>query len=258
MLSAIAAVMLATAVVLDGDPVSSKNDQPMIGFDVYRKGERIGRHEIAFRQADDALRVEVSIDLSITFLFFTAYSYEHRVVETWRDGGLVALQSRTDNNGEPMEVEAKAAGDRLDVIPAIGASYVLNDPILPTTYWHPRTQQAERLLNTQTGETMDVTIAAKGEREMRSTPWGPVEVQQYLVEAARDWSIWYDPAGCLAGIAFTDKRGAPIEYRLTDYPNPDVHSWIAETPLLSHFAGCAIGKPSLRATADMTGTAAGR
>jgi len=250
MLSAVVSFILGAAVA--SAETSDKDGGATLGFDVYREGERIGRHEITFTPAGETLRVDVAIDLRISFLFFTAYSYEHRVEEVWRDGRLIAMSSSTDNNGEPLQVSARAVEGGLKVMPAEGQAYLVAEPILPTTYWHPRTLEADRLLNTQTGEAMDVAVRSIGDREQVDTPWGPVAAQQYLVEAARDWSLWYDPAGCLAGVAFADKRGTEIEYRLTDYIAPEGFAGMSEVPDAAPYRNCAIVRAA-RATADAAG-----
>lgn len=246
MTAGIAAIGQADA----SDQAAAGAPAPVIGFDVYRKGERIGRHEIAFERSGDGLRVTVDIDLSVSFLFFTAYSYRHRVETLWREGRLVELFATTDDDGREQDVRAEAVQQGLEVTPAAGEPYLAPATALPTTYWHPVTPQADALLNTQTGELMEVSVRLVEEGVMRRTPWGEVKVDEYLVDGPRDWSLWYDEAGCLAGIGFSTERGTPIEYRLTDFPQPQAHAWLADTAALSRYTACAVGDAGTGAQAS--------
>jgi len=229
---------LAPAGVAVGEP--EPESRAVIGFDVIRKGDVIGIHEIAFSREENRLVVDIAIDIEVSFLFFTAYSYTHRAREVWQGDRLVRLQSETDDNGKILRVDAEAAGDGMRIRDATGEEQLVKGELLATTYWNSATLQAERLLNTQTGEVMDVRIEARGNPEELPSPWGPILAQEYRVITEESWSLWYDPAGCLAGIEFTVRSESPIRYRMTDYPIAESHPWIAETPLLERYAGCTI------------------
>jgi len=236
---AITAFCLSFAGVLAGSAASAEagdSKAAEIAFELTRKGDRIGTHRIAFTREDGALKVAVDIDIKVKFLVFTAFSYEHRVRETWRDGRLVALEATTVQNGEESRIDGRALGDVFEMTAADGSVSRLPADVLATTYWHPRTRSADRLINTQTGEVMDVTVQPADSAVELAAPWGEVDARRFDVSARRDWSLWYDPAGCLMGVSFTGKDGTEISYRLTRHIDPQAADWIAEEPLLSHFA----------------------
>lgn len=217
----------------------------VIAFDLIRKGDRIGTHEIRFTREDDELHVAVDIAIKVRFLFLTAFSYEHRLRETWRDGRLVALEATTIQNGDDARVTGRAVGGVFEITAADGAVARLPADVLPTTYWHPRTRSAETLINTQTGEAMNVTIQPADVKTGLEAPWGEVEARRYDVSARRDWSLWYDSAGCLMSVSFAGKDGTEIAYRLTRHIDLQTTAWIANEPLLKHFATSpSLGRPA--------------
>lgn len=232
-------LLLALAVLDAMAPAAAQKAEPQpaeIEFDLIRKGSDIGTHQIRFTREGDALHVAIDIDIKVKFLFFTAFSYEHKVRETWRDGRLVALETTTVRNGDEARVTGRAVGQVFEVTASDGAVKRLPADVLVTTYWHPRTRSADMLINSQTGEAMDVTIRPADRMIGLEAPWGEVEARRFDVSAQRDWSLWYDPAGCLMSVSFTGKDGTEISYRLTRHIDPGTAKWIADEPLLEHFA----------------------
>jgi hypothetical protein len=114
-------------------------------FRVLLDGREIGRHTFTREgEAGDA-RVVSEARFDVRFLFVTAYRYEHRAEERWRDGCLVSLEARTDDNGKRKDVRVRPPGCTLSF-----------------AYWDPAILGAERLLNAQTGEIVPVRSTALG------------------------------------------------------------------------------------------------
>src|SRR5690606_27129350 len=91
---------------------AAKAEEPRdVAFDVYRKGELIGAHEIAFRRNGDDLEATIDIRLQVDVLFLPVYRYRHQNRETWRDGRLVRIETETDDNGDSFYVKGEAGPD---------------------------------------------------------------------------------------------------------------------------------------------------
>src|SRR3546814_2411116 len=67
-------------------------EEPMV-FDVLRDGSKIGEHRVLFEREDGILKVSVETDMSVTFVFLTVFSYEHKRIERWRDRKSTRLNS---------------------------------------------------------------------------------------------------------------------------------------------------------------------
>lgn len=180
-----------------------------IVFSALRKGDPIGTHALRFRREGPLLRVDVEIDLLVRFAFVPVFRYTHRGAETWRDGRLVALDTRTDDNGEDFAVTARVEGDRLRVEGAHGELDLPSD-IVPTSYWDPTTPLSRTLLDTQRGRALSVQTRKVG-RERVALPERAADCRRFRMRGDLNLELWYTEADELAKIAF-EARGAAIEY----------------------------------------------
>lgn len=194
---------------------AAKAEEPRdVAFDVYRKGELIGAHEIAFRRNGDDLEATIDIRLQVDVLFLPVYRYRHQNRETWRDGRLVRIETETDDNGDSFYVKGEAGPDGFRVESTAGA-HVAPADVIPTSWWRPDTVRRSALLNSQRGEMMRVEITPLGEEQVE-TAAGAVSAQRYRVDGDAQLELWYEADGRLAKIRFAGSDGAPIEYRRRD------------------------------------------
>lgn len=227
----------------------TRADGTEIAFEVFRNGDEFGQHRIAFSRKDDSLVVTVDIALKVKFAFFTVWSYDHQARSEWRDGRLYRLETKTDSNGKKRQVTGEATAEGFAVTDAEGRQTVLSADIVPTTYWHPQTRNQSQLLNTQTGNVLAVTIRPAETLDEIQTPWGSkVEARRHKIDAAIDWSVWYDGAGCLMSLFFVaEKDGSKIDYKLRRHLNPETAAWLKDEPLLTAY----VNSPSLQRGRDV-------
>jgi len=185
-----------------------------VAFDVFRKGEPIGTHAIAFREAGGRLEVEVAIKLEVKLLFVTVFRYDHVNHETWEGGRLLKIVTHTDDDGAAHAVrgEAAAGGFRVTAPPP---GYAAQADVIPTSWWNVETVRRSELLNSQKGELMRVKILP-GPEEAVTTAKGDIPARRYQVTGDADLELWYDRDDRLAKIRFKGGDGTPIEYRRRD------------------------------------------
>ena len=82
--------------------------------------------------------------------------------QVWQGGCLVALEARTNDDGDRNTVQARAEGPNLLVL-ARGSREQLEGCVTTFAYWNPAILKAERLLNAQTGRLEKVRIEAQGQ-----------------------------------------------------------------------------------------------
>ncbi|MEJ2384963.1 MAG: DUF6134 family protein [Xanthomonadales bacterium] len=164
-------------------------------FRVYLDDREIGYHEFTVTERDGRRDVETTARFDVKFLFINAYSYDHQNRETWSGDCLQGLDAVTDDNGTEYRVngEAKPNGFLLNVNRA--AERIGSDCVRTFAYWNPAILQADRLLNSQTGELADVTIRSEGPDTLEIGPHR-VAAEQYTIET-EDGPIrlWYAPGG---------------------------------------------------------------
>jgi len=136
-------------------------------FDVFLDERPIGVQRFGLETTSNGLRVEVDAAFQLRVLRITAFSYEHRNVELWRDGCLHSIESRTNSNGTPYRVKGSAAGDAFLVSNGAGEQR-LAECVGTFAYWDKRELlQRSKLLNSQTGDYVNVAARALGPGKLK-------------------------------------------------------------------------------------------
>jgi hypothetical protein len=130
-------------------------------FRVLLDGKEVGWHRYVVRGDGATAEVESRAQFDVRFLLLNAYSYRHTARERWRGACLDELESRTETNGRVEQVAAVANDDAMLVDGPSGDAR-LAGCVMSFAYWDPRILRATRLLNSQTGELLPVSIAERG------------------------------------------------------------------------------------------------
>jgi hypothetical protein len=165
-------------------------------------GKPIGQHRFSVSGEGEERKVVSEANFTVKFLGLTAYRYQHKATEQWRDNCLTALDSNTDDDGKPERVRA----DRNDAL--------LKGCVMSFAYWNPAIQGQGRLLNAQTGklETVQVKRIGTGSVDVRGKP---VEATEFRISgAANPIVVWYSAEGNWVGLDSTVAGGRKLSYRL--------------------------------------------
>ncbi|HYF16224.1 MAG TPA: DUF6134 family protein [Ramlibacter sp.] len=76
-------------------------------FEVRLDGRPIGTHRFVLSGPAAARQVESTARFDVTLLGIPLYRYRHEARERWRGDCLVELQSRTDDDGKPVQVDQR-------------------------------------------------------------------------------------------------------------------------------------------------------
>ena len=130
-------------------------------FRVLLDGREIGIHRYALESAGEGIVLRSEAAFDVRLLYVSVYRYRHEAVERWRGGCLASLESRTDTNGKRIAVTAAVEGGGLAVTRPAGRD-LHRGCVMSFAYWDPRILEADRLLNSQTGEFVAVQVAPRG------------------------------------------------------------------------------------------------
>ena len=180
-----------------------------IAFSVYRDGSPLGRHEVRFRRDGGDLHVNIEIELEVKLAFLTLFRYSHRNHEIWRDGRLVSLETRTDDDGTAYRVSGRATGEGFLVEGAEGR-LLLPAAVIPTSYWNPATLAQTALLDTQKGRLREVAVREIGPETIDAGGQG-APATRYRMTGDLELDLWYSPQGEWMRIAF-EAKGATVDY----------------------------------------------
>lgn len=210
-LAALPALALPGAAAALASSAPSNPTQP-IRFDVRRGGEPIGTHTVQFQRSGDDLIVDVEILLEVRVAFVTVYRYRHTNREIWRQGRLISVDARTDDDGEALFVRASAGNGGLRVESGEGVVTAPADT-LSTSYWNRETVRQSRLIDTQYGRVASVTSTPIGARSV-DTPSGVVRAECWRVTGDLELDVCYADDGAWVGLDF-QARGSQITYART-------------------------------------------
>lgn len=197
-------VALAAATAADGRataPVTARLD-----FAVSRADSPIGTHRVAFTPLGDRLQVDIEIALEVRVAFVTLYRYRHVSREIWVGDRLVALDTRTDDNGARHEVRGRATADGF-AVEGTGGPVLAPADIVPTSYWREDLLRTGAMLDTQSGRLVAVTVTPVPPPPGEGRP-----ARLYRLSGDLDSEIGYDAAGDWITLRFT-ASGAEIAYR---------------------------------------------
>ncbi len=197
----------------------ANNDKRTWEFDVYLDDKAIGYHnfEVANQGARTVLETEAEFD--VKFLFVTAFRYKHSNTEIWSDGCLDELYATTDNNGELLTVTGAEESKAFEVSSKRGEQ-TLSGCVRSFAYWNPDILEADRLLNSQTGEYEDVDVQLEGE-DLIKVAGQEVVANRYRVSVSRgDIFLWYTKSDkTWVALDAPAKGKRRIRYQATDISN---------------------------------------
>ncbi len=171
-------------------PASAMEPDLSWRFGVLLDDKRIGFHNFHVSRDGDRQLLETEAEFDVKFLFFTAFRYRHQNVESWNDGCLSSIDASTNSNGRELDVRGRRAADGFEVTGKAGSS-TLPDCVRTFAYWNPDILEADRLLNSQTGEYEDVSVAFESD-DVVNVGDRTVHALRYRLSAkAGDITLWY-------------------------------------------------------------------
>lgn len=180
-------------------------------FRILRGGDDIGRHSLAARLTDGVFEIDIDIDIRVTLLGFTAYSYTLTNRERWRDGTILSVDSQTDDDGDAAYARIRGSVDGLE-IDGSGYSGRVRREAVTTSYFATEFLTRRPWISSQSGKPLDIAVPEK------SVP-GQVRVTGEL-----ETTLIYDAEGEWRGSRF-DARGSTITYELIEESGSIADLW---------------------------------
>lgn len=182
-----------------------------LDFTVLRDGDKVGSHQIAFHRNGDALEVDIKTRIAVKLAFITVFRFEHDGHEVWRDNKLVAMETKTHDDGEDHSLVATADGNgELNII-GDGQERTAKDSAIPASLWNSTFLETRELLNSLVGTDLNIDVAYKGEEQVQVNG-APVQAKHYSMTGDFPRELWYDDDRVLVKIAFKGQDGSDIQY----------------------------------------------
>jgi hypothetical protein len=180
-------------------------------FEVFLDDKPVGFHDFRLSDAGPARELHSEARLRVKFFGLTVYDYVHRSEELWHDDCLLRVDARTDDNGEDFFVRGSVSDGRLRVVNATGAAG-LSGCVMSFAYWNPAILQQQRLLNTQTGEYVDVSVQRLGESSPPQSD-DPPAAHYRIRSADAAIDLWYSAELDWLALSSITPDGYRLHYR---------------------------------------------
>jgi len=180
-------------------------------FTITRNDDPIGTHTLEINRSGTETTVNITTELAVNVLFFTAYHLEQKESERWVDGHLVALQSATDNNGARHKVAVAMRGSEL-TLEADGKKSRLDKDIVPASFWNPEFLRRAVVLDPQDGRVAPMTVVDGG-LENLTVGNRTLQAHRYTVKGRYSQDVWYDDRGRLVRVKIIGSDGSVILYK---------------------------------------------
>jgi len=193
-------------------------DQDLV-FRVLLDGDRIGYHRFKVTHQGQKQIVDIDAKFKVTFLGIPLYHYRHQNRETWEQGCLASIASKTVDGRDKFHVDGHVSGKQFDLSTQDGDSSLDAGCVMTFAYWDREFLKQSKLLNAQNGEYLPVKITAEGVEDL--------QVRGRTVKASRhrilnsdkgiDITVWHavDDGRWLSLESKVD-GGRVIRYQLAD------------------------------------------
>jgi len=181
-------------------------------YAVIRNGDQIGSHVLDFNRAGDSIEVRIATNIQVKVAFFTVYRFEHNGVESWRKDRLVALKSRTNDNGTAHALSVAEEAGKLR-INGDGAVAFADPAIIPGSLWNPAVVRQSIILNSLDGSQMKVVIKDMGEERVHARE-SDVSARHYRISGQLGRDVWFDRNGTLVRMHLKGQDDSDIYYEL--------------------------------------------
>jgi len=182
-------------------------------FDVTLDGLPIGTHRFTLRDDAGTMRLTSEASFRVRLLVVDAYSYVHRADETWQGDCLVALDSRTVEQGKTTRVAGRTEGDAFVVEGPDGRATLARCP-MTFAYWNPRILREAELVNPQTGLATPITVRSEGVETVKVRGASVQAVRQRIQTEKTTIDVLYGPGDEWLGLRSKTHEGHVLAYHL--------------------------------------------
>lgn len=197
---------LLVGLALSAAPRTLAAETEVRKFNVSVDGKPSGQYTMTFTRDGGTLGIVSEAQVKVKVLGVTAYHYDFRGVEEWKDGRLQSLRSRSDDDGKKFDVTATAGEKGLAVKINGREKTVRGDVYLTTACCLPDAKRRDGdlpLMESDNGQEIAGKIRQVGSGPM--TVCGTsVNATRYRLTSGTVHDIWYDDAGRMVRQEWTE------------------------------------------------------
>lgn len=209
-----AALLALLLVALPASAEQADVQADQLTFRVLLDEREIGEHRFIISPEAGGTQVHSQARFDVRVLGIPVYRYRHENTENWgEDGCLRGISSRTTANGDRFQVDGRRDDDVFRIETGSEPFEFDGGCVMSFAYWDRAFLQASRLLNSQTGEYLDVRVESLGDKQW-SRNGSSVSVTGYRIVA--DGTDSTDATDIRVFYASDDGRWLGLESRVAN------------------------------------------
>ena len=182
-------------------------------FRVFLDDDEIGFHHFSLMDSGEHKEIYSKARFDVKFFFINAYSYQHDNVERWQGNCLKAINAFTNDNGEEYKVSGKQNDDAF-IITTNNSQNNFPACIKTFAYWDPEFLQETSLLNSQTGEMIEVESRFIG-NESLSHKGEKIDARRYRLSGDKlQIDLWYSSDDRWLALESLTEGGRVVRYAI--------------------------------------------
>ena len=182
-------------------------------FKVFYGDTEIGEHHFNLVKNKGSEKVEIKADFNVDILFINVYSYTHNNIEVWKNSCLNSIESSTIDGGDEYLVKGINENGTFKINSNLGYEEV--DGCVKTfSYWDKTFLESESLLNSQTGEIVDVDISYVADEKLLVRDEF-IDTKKYKVKTDEfNIDLWYSDKNEWVALHSTTQDGKKLRYQI--------------------------------------------
>jgi hypothetical protein len=180
-------------------------------FTVFLDDDSIGYHHFSLERSGDSTRLTTRADFDVTFLKIPLYSYDHENTEHWKNSCLERIESATDQNGDLYTVKGVRTDTGFQLKSREGDN-TLPDCVSTFAYWDKAFLQRKQLLNSQTGEYVEVSTDYLGESHIEVADTRTPARHYRLTAKDLIIDLWYSHSDRWLALETPTSTGSVLRY----------------------------------------------
>jgi hypothetical protein len=171
----------------------------------------IGTYTNTIGQTGETTWVETRLRVLVTILGLVVHRENADRRELWRGDRLVSFQSVTTTNGDQLDVQGQAQGERF-IITTLSGTILAPATVMPSNPWSLRFLKADWVMNTKTGAVSRVRVTVDGARTI-TVQGAAIPVRHYRIQTDKEENVWFSERGMPVAFRII-VDGSPIDFKL--------------------------------------------
>jgi hypothetical protein len=183
-------------------------------FAVMRNGTKIGDYSLQIATEGKSQTVDITTDLKVNVLMFTAYQLHQEAREIWTNGTFVSYHGKSDDNGKNHVVSLVATSAGL-TLNADGKKTALGNGAIPASFWNNKFVDVTTMVDPDDGKVTPVKVDDLGPDQI-DVEGAPVEAHHYHIRGL-DRDVWMS-------------KGMPVRFQMKGSDNSTIVSQLQPGP----------------------------